>query len=112
MSMKAAEVGYLLPFAIDMLGSFGGVARFGSAILHAGKSLETFLKEMRDHVCVVPPASIRNMVSSVAIHMLACQLTGIAFTPKHHQLTHLVDRIPHFIFIITIIIIIIIIAML
>ena len=92
MSLKAAEVGYLLPFALDTLERHGGAAEFGAPLVHAGRSLESLLDIIRRNPCVVPHAERDAMLAAYGMHLRCCGLAFIALTPKHHLTTHMCDR--------------------
>eukprot|EP00959_Pyramimonas_sp_CCMP1952_P358964 7516546-Pyramimonas_sp.AAC.1 len=67
MSLKAAEVGHVLPFAIHILRQHGGARVFGPEMIHGGETLQTLLNLVREHTCVVPRASHQLMLSSYAV---------------------------------------------
>eukprot|EP00959_Pyramimonas_sp_CCMP1952_P472633 9500350-Pyramimonas_sp.AAC.3 len=92
MSLKAAEVGYMLPFALHTLDMYGGSAFFGPGLVHAGQSLQQVLHQMRQHHCVVPAQSRLAMLSAYATHLRCCSLVGIGFVPKHHLTGHMLLR--------------------
>eukprot|EP00959_Pyramimonas_sp_CCMP1952_P214064 4479099-Pyramimonas_sp.AAC.1 len=95
MSLKAAEVGYMLPFAIDTLTRYStSVGALGGALLHGGVALERFLEIMRAHPTVIPYGPRIEMVQCISRHLRCCEITGINFTPKHHLICHLVLRWP------------------
>eukprot|EP00959_Pyramimonas_sp_CCMP1952_P181393 3792873-Pyramimonas_sp.AAC.1 len=76
-SFKAAEIGYLVPFANELLSKHGGRTAYGDALIDAGLSLGTFLEEMRTHTCVVPPESMRKMLMAMWVHLKSCRLAHI-----------------------------------
>eukprot|EP00959_Pyramimonas_sp_CCMP1952_P011772 247862-Pyramimonas_sp.AAC.1 len=92
MNLKAAEASTLLTFATSELIRYGGAAVFGDAILGCGASLETIVNKLKESDIIPPPHTMRDIMTALDTHLLSTVAAGIALTPKHHLLAHMLHR--------------------
>eukprot|EP00959_Pyramimonas_sp_CCMP1952_P354146 7419961-Pyramimonas_sp.AAC.1 len=93
MSLKAAEVGTIINFALSQLMKYGGANTFGALLLGAGKALQTLRGELRLHEDVPPPEAMGRIREALHLHITCSRGANIRFTPKHHLLCHMIHRI-------------------
>ena len=92
MSLKAAECGLMLPFAMHCLTKFGGRGVFGPYLYQAGASLMSVLTIIRGHRVLVPEADRQLMITHMDMHIRCCIQCHIQLTPKHHLTVHMIFR--------------------
>eukprot|EP00959_Pyramimonas_sp_CCMP1952_P022426 471992-Pyramimonas_sp.AAC.1 len=92
MSLKAAEASSLLGFAILELNKYGGAAVFGTALVGAGGSLKSIIDQLKAAPVIPSPDAMRSIMASLDMHLLSTVASGMALTPKHHLLAHMLHR--------------------
>ena len=69
---------------------------FGTELLVAGRSLDEYMRIMRENPCIVGKTAAREMLAALDMHMRACRVAQISYTPKHHVVCHMTLRTAPF----------------
>eukprot|EP00959_Pyramimonas_sp_CCMP1952_P384554 8059620-Pyramimonas_sp.AAC.2 len=91
MRLKAHETLCFLPFVVEALRPHMGLSGY-SHLLAAGESMLDFLGILSGEGMRVPDHKLQNLLDLMQLHLVRCDLAGLAFVPKHHFAAELVAR--------------------